>query len=196
MPMTNPVLNPMGTEVSIFTLEDIVEELIGDVRDEFEPSRTVSISEALGPETVVLDPNVQNRTDLIKLLVRRACGAADGIAPESAIEIVLKRERAVPASISGGLALPHARVPGLKVTRAAFARLRQGIDYQAPDGRPVHLVLLILTPAEATPGTQARALHRAAGLMQSDYIRARILDAASVEEVLELFRIGETSAVV
>ena len=134
------VLNPMGTEVSIFTLEDIVEELIGDVRDEFEPSRTVSIS--------------------------------------------------------GGLALPHARVPGLKVTRAAFARLRQGIDYQAPDGRPVHLVLLILTPAEATPGTQARALHRAAGLMQSDYIRARILDAASVEEVLELFRIGETSAVI
>jgi hypothetical protein len=32
--------------------------------------------------------------------------------------------------------------------------------------------------------------------MQSDYIRARILDAGSVEEVLEIFRVGETSAAV
>ncbi|MBI4582679.1 MAG: DUF21 domain-containing protein [Planctomycetes bacterium] len=190
------VLNSAGAEVGIFTLEDIVEELIGDIRDEFEPTRTVSISEVLSAETVVLDPDIRDRTDLIKFLVRKACGAADGIDPETAIDTVLKRERAVPASISGGLAVPHARVPGLKGTRAAFARHRQGIDYQAPDGRPVHLVLLILTPAEATPGAQARALRRAAGLMQSDYVRARLLDAVSVDEVLEIFRIGETSAVV
>jgi len=180
--------------VSIATLEDIVEELIGDVRDEFEPGRAISISEVLGPKTVLLDPDVRNRTDLIELLVRRACGGVDGIDPGILIETVLKRERAVPASISGGLAVPHARVPGLKAPLAAFARLRQGIDYQAPDGRPVHLVLLILTPLEAMPGTQARALLRTAGLMQSDYVRARLLDAASVDEVLAVIRIGETSA--
>jgi mannitol/fructose-specific phosphotransferase system IIA component (Ntr-type) len=190
------VLNSAGAEVSVFTLEDIVEELIGDVRDEFEPSRTVSISEVLRPETVVLDPDVQDRASLLKVLVRSACGVATGIDPETALEAVLKRERLVPASISGGLAFPHARVPGLKTTRAALARLRHGVDYEAPDGRPVQLVLLILTPAEATPGTQARALRRAAGLLQSDYIRARILDAESVAEVLEIFRIGETSAAV
>jgi CBS domain containing-hemolysin-like protein len=188
------VLDSAGAEVSIFTLEDIVEELIGDVRDEFEPSRAVSISGVLRAETVVLDPDVSDRTELIKLLVRRACGAAGEIDPETAMDAVLKRERALPASISGGLAVPHARVPGLKATQAAFARLRHGIDYQAPDGRPVHLVLLVLTPADASPGTQARVLRRAAGLMQSDYIRARFLDAVSVDEVLEVFRIGETSA--
>ena len=31
---------------------------------------------------------------------------------------------------------------------------------------------------------------------ESDYVRARLLDAASVEEVLEVIRIGETSATV
>ena len=55
-------------------------------------------------------------------------------------------------------------------------------------GRPVHLVLLILTPLEAAPGAQARALLRTAGLMQSDYLRARLIDAASVEQVLEVIR--------
>jgi mannitol/fructose-specific phosphotransferase system IIA component (Ntr-type) len=189
------VLNSGGAEVGIFTLEDIVEELIGDVRDEFEPSRVISISEILGPQNVLLDPKVRDRTELIELLVRRACGAAPGIDPGTVIEAVLKRERAVPTSISG-LAVPHARVPRLKAPVAAFARLRQGIDYQAPDGRPVHLVLLILTPLEAAPGTQARALLRTAGLMESDYLRARVLDAASAEEVLEVIRIGETSATV
>jgi CBS domain containing-hemolysin-like protein len=190
------VLNAAGSDAGIFTLEDIVEELIGDVRDEFEPARTLSFSEILSAETVLLDPQVEDRTALLKLLAARACGPAGGRDSEAAIDVVLKRERTVPASISGGLAVPHGRVPGLKGIRTAFARLRQGIDYQAPDGRPVKLVLLILTPAETTPGTQARALQKAAGLMQSDYVRSRLLDADSVDEVLEVFRIGETSAAI
>ncbi|MBI4601171.1 MAG: DUF21 domain-containing protein [Planctomycetes bacterium] len=188
------VLSSAGAEIGILTFEHIVEELIGDVRDEFEPSRTISISKILRPETVVLDPDVRDRTEIIEFLVQKACGGADGLDPEAVLDAILKREKAVPASISGGIAVPHARVRGLKEPRAAFARIRSGIEYQAPDGRPVHLVLLILTPADAAPGTQARALRRTAGLMQSDYVRARLLDAASVDEVLEIFRIGETSA--
>ena len=64
----------------------------------------------------------------------------------------------------------------------------------APDGRPVRLVLLLLTPADAAPGTQARFLQKIAGLVQSDYLRARLLDAVTIDEVREIVRVGETSA--
>ena len=39
---------------------------IGDVRDEFEASREVSVCELLRPETVLLDPQVADRTDLVE----------------------------------------------------------------------------------------------------------------------------------
>ena len=50
----------------------------------------------------------------------------------------------------------------------AFARLAEGIDYHAPDGRPVRLVFLILTPGDAAAGTQARFLRRVAGREEHD----------------------------
>ena len=183
-----------GHEVGMFTLEDIVEELIGDIHDEFEASRDVSLVDLLRPDTVILDPLVVDHRELVEMLVRLACHGAPGVDSHVAIEAVHRRDKQVPASVGGSVAVPHARVPGLTVPVGAFARLAEGIDYHAPDGRPVRLVFLILTPGDAAAGTQARFLRRVAGLIDSDYLRARLLDAASVEEVRETVRVGETSA--
>jgi CBS domain containing-hemolysin-like protein len=188
------VVDEKGNEVGMFTLEDIVEELIGDVRDEFEPSREVSIADLIRPDTILLDPPVETRTELIEALVRRACRPVAGADPAAAIDGVLKRERAVPSSVGGSVAVPHARVRGLGAPVGAFARLREGIEWQAPDGRPSRIVFLFLSPDDASPGTQARLLRRTAGLLDSDYLRGRLLEASTPEEVQEILRIGETSA--
>jgi mannitol/fructose-specific phosphotransferase system IIA component (Ntr-type) len=84
-------------------------------------------------------------------------------------------------------------VPGLKESRGALARLREGVEFLAPDGRPVRLVLLILAPDTSAPGTLARFLRKTAGLMDSDFIRSRLLDSTSADEVKEILRVGETS---
>jgi mannitol/fructose-specific phosphotransferase system IIA component (Ntr-type) len=177
----------------MFTLEDIVEELIGDVRDEFEASREVSIADAVRASSVLLDPPAADKTDLIDRLVRAACEGVETIDPAVAKDAVLRRERAVPSSVAGSFALPHARVPGLRESRGAVARIKDGIDFQAPDGRPVRLVLLILAPDTAAPGTLARFLRKAAGLIESDFIRSRLLNATTPDEVKEILRVGETS---
>lgn len=190
------VTDASGAEIGMFTLEDIVEELIGDIHDEFEPPMEVSIHDLLRPEAVLLDPLVADRNELVRLLVRRAFGDVPNADVLGAIDAVLKREKSVPASISGGVAVPHARIVGLPGTRAAFARLSDGIDYMAPDGQPVRVVLLLLIPMEAPAGAQPRYFQRVASLFQSDYLRARLLDATSVEEVREIIRIGEASAAV
>lgn len=188
------VVDERGDEVGMFTLEDIVEELIGDIHDEFEASRDVSLADLLRPETVLLDPLVVDRKELVRVLARHACAGLPGVDPNVAVDAVLKRESAVPASVGGAVAVPHARIPGLKAPIGAFARLREGLEWQAPDARPVRLVFLILTPDDALPGTQARFLRRTAGLMDSDYLRSRLLEAMSPEEVQDVLRIGESSA--
>jgi CBS domain containing-hemolysin-like protein len=186
--------NDRGEDVGMFTLEDIVEELIGDVRDEFEASREVSIGDLLRDGTVLLDPVVADPAELVEILVRIALRGADGVDPAAAVDAVRKRDRQVPASIGGGVAVPHARVKGLREPRGAFARLREGIPYGAPDGRPVRLAFAVLTPDEAAPGTQVRLLRKMGGLLDSDYLRGRLLDASTPEEVREVIRVGETSA--
>ena len=110
-------IDEQGREIGMFTLEDIVEELIGDIRDEFEASRDVSIADLMRPETVLLDPLVVDHHELIAMLVRMACDGVEGVDPAVAIEAVERRDKQVPFSVGGSVAVPHARVPGLKTSR-------------------------------------------------------------------------------
>jgi CBS domain containing-hemolysin-like protein len=182
-----------GTDTGIFTLEDVVEELIGDVRDEFERRGPTMLGDLLPEGAILVDPDVTTRRELIERLVECACRIAPPLPTAAVLDAVLKREAQVPTSIGEGVAVPHARLAGLEKPRLAFARLKEGLDFEAPDGRPVRLALLLLTPVEE-PGAQLRLLSRTAGLMQSDYLRSRLLQAGGVAEILETFRVADTSA--
>ena len=61
-------------------------------------------------------------------------------------ERLARRHALRPESLGGGIALPHASVPGLSVVRAAFVRSSIPIAMSAPDGRGVTDVLALLVP--------------------------------------------------
>ena len=48
------------------------------------------------------------------------------------------------------MAIPHGRIKGLKEAVAAVIRLAQPIPFDAPDGRPVQLLIFLLVPEQAT----------------------------------------------
>ncbi|MCX7175098.1 MAG: PTS sugar transporter subunit IIA [Proteobacteria bacterium] len=60
------------------------------------------------------------------------------------------RERLGSTGLGHGVAFPHARVPGLSHALAAFIRLRPPITFDAPDGKPVSELLILLVPEKAT----------------------------------------------
>lgn len=114
-------VNEEGVPVGMFTLEDIVEELIGDIKDEFEPSRDVSIADVLRPGAIVLDPELEDRIALVERLVRLACEGAM-VDTGLAIDAVLRREKAVPTSVAGSVAVPRARACRACASRAPRSR--------------------------------------------------------------------------
>ena len=66
---------------------------------------------------------------------------------------VWSREEAMPTGIGNGIALPHARVPGLKEPIVAVGISEAGIDFDGPDGKRANIIFLALTPEEL-PGAQ------------------------------------------
>lgn len=60
------------------------------------------------------------------------------------------REKMGSTALGQGVALPHARINGLHQPLAAFIHLRQAISFDAPDGKPVSDVLVLLVPQRAT----------------------------------------------
>lgn len=63
-----------------------------------------------------------------------------------ALDQILAREATESTGIGMGIAVPHARVPGLKSLVCAIGRVPDGIDFFAVDKKPVHLVFLICYP--------------------------------------------------
>lgn len=59
------------------------------------------------------------------------------------------REALGPTAFGGGAAIPHARLPGLDSCVALVAHLPQPVDWQANDGEPVDILVLLLSPEDA-----------------------------------------------
>jgi len=75
-------------------------------------------------------------------------GALDLPDPGAAMKAILAREEAGSTVIAPRLALPHARLMGLKKIVAALGICPSGVLYPAPEGGPIYVIMLFLGPAE------------------------------------------------
>ena len=87
--------------------------------------------------------------------------------------------------------MPHARLPGLKEPLIAVGRFAKAPPLPTPDGAPLRLVFLILTPLD-TPTMQLKVLQRIASLIMNETLRRKILRAKTDESLLTLLRTADT----
>lgn len=65
---------------------------------------------------------------------------------ELALDQVVAREATESTGIGNGIAVPHARVPGMRNLACAVGRVAEGLDFMAVDRQPVKLIFLICYP--------------------------------------------------
>ena len=110
----------------------------------------------LPPEAVISELNSTDRFGVIEKLCEVASDAG-GISAETLVSEVSERERLMGTATGGGVAIPHARIKSLQTPMLTFGRASGGVDWNAPDGQPVHFVFLVLTP-ERQEGVQLQIL--------------------------------------
>ena len=116
----------------------------------------MKISDLLSPADVVLDVREQDKTRLLRQLSAQAA-AQVGLNPGEISTQITKREGLGSTGVGNGVALPHARLRGLKAPFGLIARLRHSIDFDAIDDQPVDIVFLLLLP-DAPDDAQLNAL--------------------------------------
>ena len=110
----------------------------------------VTLDQILAPECVRSGVPSGSRKRTLQMLGEVLAGAEPGISAQAVFDRLVARERLGSTGLGDGCALPHARVPGLGHTLAAFLRLEHGVDFDAPDQEPVDLVFGLLVPDEST----------------------------------------------
>lgn len=107
------------------------------------------IAKLLPPSNIVLDMEVGSKKRLfeqIGLLFENN----QGIARSLVFDSLFARERLGSTGLGQGVAIPHGRIKGLRDPVGAFLRLKTAVAFDAPDGRPVSLIFVLLVPEQAT----------------------------------------------
>jgi CBS domain containing-hemolysin-like protein/mannitol/fructose-specific phosphotransferase system IIA component (Ntr-type) len=186
------VMGEADAPIGVVTLEDLLEKLVGEIHDEFEAVRVWNLADHVDAGAVDLELRPSGRDQAIRALLERITRASPEIHGEATVQAVLRREALAPTAVGQGVALPHARLPGLQRTHVAIARLPEPIVW-TPAADPVRFIFLILTPAE-TPSEQNRALMRVASLVHDDLLFARLDEAPTPDALVEVVRAADAVA--
>ena len=122
---------------------------------------------------------VEAIAELLELLVRSG-QVADR---DALLDALYEREEKGSTGIGAGVAIPHAKHEGLEGVALAGGASPDGIEFDAADGRPVHLVFLVVAEAH-NPGPNVEVLADIGGLMQVPGLYDRLVSVRDADELV------------
>lgn len=108
----------------------------------------MQISKFIAKSCVLPDMKAPSKSDALTQLVNLLCDKKKIPDAGMALDQIFTREATESTGIGNGIAVPHARVPGMKGLSCALGRIPKGMDFMALDKRPVHLIFLICYPPQ------------------------------------------------
>jgi nitrogen PTS system EIIA component len=108
----------------------------------------MNLSDFLDFEAIKTSLPGGNKRSLLQQLASLA-GQRLSVDPAAILASITEREQLGSTGFGHGVAIPHGKIEGLDRIYGLFARLSEPVDYKAIDGRPVDLVFVLLSPADA-----------------------------------------------
>lgn len=108
------------------------------------------LMEFMSEEFILTDIQASDKWDAIRQLVDFLCRTHKvvGVTPDELYESVVEREKSMSTAVGDAVAIPHGRIPKGPDIQGVFGICPNGVDFDAPDDKPVGLIMLIVTPDE------------------------------------------------
>ncbi|MBL8818745.1 MAG: DUF21 domain-containing protein [Planctomyces sp.] len=184
------VRDAKGNWTGFLTLEDVIEEIVGTIRDEFEDEEPIHLSDTISEDRIFLQIEADSTMEAVRKALTKVKSDALPIARDEVIRAIEERERLIETYLGRHVGMPHARLPGLQKAMVMFIRSKNGIPYRGTTER-AHLLFVLLTPAGQPRVHQRLQAVIATMLDESEFIPERLRTASTESEVLDILRTGE-----
>jgi nitrogen PTS system EIIA component len=152
----------------------------------------VLLTDLLTPERIKIPLVASEKDELLRELVELVGDGESGADAEKILQAVREREEVLSTGIGNGVAIPHGKTATVDRLLLAAGVAREGVDFEALDGKPVQLFFLLVGP-ESAAGDHVKALSRISRLLQRDSFRARLASATHPEEFYAIVSEAEST---
>ena len=138
-------------------------------------------------ESIYLNVEGINReVVLTEMMARLSVTGFNSKKKRDVLELLLQRERFGTTAIGDGVAIPRCVYKEIEAPILALGISRNGIDYKALDGNPVHLVFLLAFPEAYPLNQKQKFLQDLEFLMRDRFLRERLKISESMTEAYEI----------
>jgi PTS system nitrogen regulatory IIA component len=147
----------------------------------------MKISEYLKPDDIIPELAAVSKNEVIEELAAMLAGHHDGLDREQLLEKILEREKLGSTGIGDGIAIPHAKLKAVGNIMVAFGRSGRGVDFNALDGKPVH-ILFLLVARDENFGAHLKLLARISRILKNPSFRNRLMEAGDSQSIYQIIR--------
>ena len=146
----------------------------------------MKIYELLDSEKIFCLSKVKDPADLLSRIVPSSLSlnGKGTITQQQIVQHILEREKGSSTGIGNGIAIPHIRLDGLKEPMVRLAIVKDGLDFNAIDGKPCKIFFLFITPSDQTT-THLQILAKISSILGNDKLRSRLGKADSPEKAYQ-----------
>ena len=147
----------------------------------------MKVLEFLDADTIVMDLQSQEKEAVISelCLMMETKGKIKDAKP--VITALMDRERLGSTGIGQGVAIPHGKSASVTKLVASLGISKKGLQFDALDGEPVHLVFLLIAPPDSS-GVHLKALARISRLLKDKFFRQALKEAKTTDEVRRIIQ--------
>jgi PTS system nitrogen regulatory IIA component len=142
----------------------------------------VRLGSLIRPELIFRDLTATDREGVLLALAQRI--AALGLVQDAGALFakLWERETLGTTGIGAGVAIPHCKIQGLPHGVVAVGIAQPGVDFAAVDSRPVHVLFLVVSPAES-PAEHLQVLAAISRWIKGDRHAETLRALGSVDEI-------------
>ena len=136
-------------------------------------------------EFINANMTAKNKEEALAEMVQTIIHAGIKVNFSEIMSVLKQRESLGSTGIGDGMAIPHGKVADLADIIVAFGRSLEGIEYNAPDGKPVQLFFLLLAP-ENSAGQHLKILAKISKMLKDINFRKKLLKAKSQSDLYKI----------
>ncbi|MCX7049604.1 MAG: PTS sugar transporter subunit IIA [Candidatus Sumerlaeota bacterium] len=133
-----------------------------------------------------IDLDTSSKAQALEQLINALAAAPQVTDPVALREAIFERERVLSTGVGIGVAIPHVKIASVTDFVIAVGRSHRGIDFEAQDGKPVHIIVMIAV-SERQAKEYVLLMAQLVRLLRDEAVRRQIMFARNPKEIKEAF---------